>query len=112
MPSWANGVLQDWANATITAVLPEPLPHRSPLSLLSVLPFGKVSGCGESMRVCGLSAGFWVYQAELVTILNVEPGGSVVCDALFSSGLGFWLLSWARTLFSVVLLCTASLLGS
>src|SRR6185312_10096420 len=88
MPSPANGVLQDWANAVMAGVLPDPLPHCSPLSLLRKLPFGSFSGCGESRRVLGLLAGFCEYQAELVTILKVEPGGNADWAALFSSGLG------------------------
>ncbi len=101
MPSPANGVLQDWANAWIAAVLPEPFPHCSPLSLLRKLPLGSFSGCGESSSVLGLLAGFWVYQAEVVTILKVEPGGNADWVALFSSGLGTcassalsFLISW------------------
>src|SRR5690242_5012140 len=94
MPIFANGVLHDWANAMSTWVLPEPLPHCSPLSLLSGLPFGRISGCGESTTVLVFLVESWVYQAELVTILNVEPGGIVVCDALLTSGLGlFWVSS-------------------
>ena len=95
MPSLANGVLQDWANAKRTAVLPDPLPHCSLLSLLSRLPLGSLSGCGERSSLVRVPASeSWVYQAELVTILNVEPGGRVVWVALFSSGLGFCWLSW------------------
>src|ERR1700742_2975990 len=75
MPSLANGVLQDWANASIAAVWPEPFPHVSPLSLLRKLPFGSFSGCGEASSVVGLLVAAWVSQDELVTILNVEPGG-------------------------------------
>ena len=41
----------------------------------------------------GLRVALWVNHAELVTILKVEPGGSVVWVALFSSGLGFCLSS-------------------
>src|SRR5258708_36624960 len=105
MPSPAKGVLQDWANAWMAGVLPDPLPHCSLLSLLRKLPFGSFSGCGESRSVLGLLAGFCVYQAEVVTILKVEPGGNADWVALFSSGLGTcasralsflisWLPSW------------------
>src|ERR1700722_11695988 len=112
MPSPANGVLQDWANATSTAVLPDPLPHCSLLSLLSRFPLGSLSGCGESMTVFGFLVVSWLYQAELVTILNVEPGGRVVWVALFSSGLGLSALSWLSTLLSVGVSCTVSRFGS
>ena len=51
-------------------------------------------------------------HAELVTILNVEPGGKVVWVALFSSGLGYCAMSWVSFLFSVLVSCTASWFGS
>ena len=54
----------------------------------------------------------WLYHAELVTILNVEPGGSVVCDALFSSGLGSSPVSLVSTCVILVVSCTASWFGS
>ena len=57
MPRLAKGVLQDWANAKSTAVWPDPLPHGSLLSLLSRLPLGSLSGCGESMTVFGFLVG-------------------------------------------------------
>src|SRR5690349_13161847 len=112
MPRLANGVLHDCANAKSTGVLPEPLPHCSPLSLLSVFPFGRVSGCGESITVVGFRVASCVYHAELVTILNVEPGGRVVCVALLISGLGLFALSSVSALFSCVVSCTASWAGS
>src|ERR1700753_787131 len=97
MPSSANGVLQDWANASITGVLGAPVPQISPSSLLRVLPLGRVSGCGEATATSGVLDELWSYQAEVVTILNVEPGGRVVWVALFSSGLGSSLSSWLST---------------
>src|SRR6476646_10802225 len=100
MPSCANGVLQDWANAKITGVWPDPSPHCSLLSLLSRFPLGRWSGCGEAIFWSGFRVESWLYQAELVTILNVEPGGRVVWVALFSSGLGFCLLSCVSTALS------------
>ena len=44
---FANGVLQDSANAVITGVWPDPLPQGASLSSLSRFPFGSLSGCGE-----------------------------------------------------------------
>src|ERR1700745_2474909 len=93
MPSPAKGVLQDCANAVIAGVLPDPSPHFSPLSLLRKLPLGSFSGCGESRSVLGLLAELLVYQVEVVTILKVEPGGNSDWVALFSRGLGLWLIS-------------------
>src|SRR5215469_8409633 len=87
-PSWANGVLHDMANAWMAGVWPDPSPQVSPLSLLRKFPFGSLSGWGEASGVWGVLAALWLYQAEVVAILNVEPGGNVVCVALFSSGLG------------------------
>src|SRR6185437_13318451 len=114
MPSCANGVLQDWANASRMAVWPDPSPHCSGgvPSLFSRFPLGRWSGCGEATFVCGFLVESWLYQAELVTILNVEPGGRVVWAALFSSGLGFCLLSWVSTSLSLVVSSTASWFGS
>ena len=89
MPMFANGVLQDWANAVITGVWPDPSPHASSLSSLRWFPFGSFSGWGEKTFCCGFLDVIWVYQAELVTILKVEPGGRVVWLALLISGLGF-----------------------
>ena len=95
---FANGVLQDSANAVITGVWPDPLPHGASLSSLRRFPFGSLSGCGEKTVCSGFRVAFWVYQAELVTILNVEPGGRVVWVALLISGLGFCWVSWLTTL--------------
>ena len=73
---------------------------------------GSCSGCGESITVFGFLVESWLYHAELVTILNVEPGGSVVCDALFSSGLGSSAVSLLSIVLSLVVSCTASWFGS
>ncbi len=87
---FANGVLQDWANAVITGVWPVPSPQGSSLSSLRRFPFGSLSGCGRVDLLLRVRVDvFWVYQAELVTILKVEPGGRVVWVALLISGLGF-----------------------
>src|SRR6266700_165901 len=106
-PSSAKGVLQDCANATTTCVEPDPVPHCSFASLLRKLPFGSLSGCGEAIRFCGFRVVSWVYQAELVTILKVEPGGRVVCEALLISGLGSSPASLLKFVFSVLVFCTA-----
>src|SRR5712691_6269844 len=112
MPSAANGVLQDWANAWIAGVLPDPLPHCSLLSLLRKLVFGSFSGCGESRSVLGLLTELLAYQAEVVTTLKVEPGGNADWVALFSSGLGFWLISLLSLALNVGPSCEASRLVS
>ena len=44
---FANGVLQDSANAVITGVWPDPSPQGASLSSLRRFPFGSLSGCGE-----------------------------------------------------------------
>src|ERR1700748_1960415 len=112
MPRLANGVLQDWANAKMTGVLPDPSPHCSLLSLLSRFPLGSLSGCGELTTVSGFLVESCVYHAELVTILNGEPGGRVVWVALFSSGLGFCWMSWLSALLNLLVSITASWFGS
>src|ERR1700678_2466485 len=107
-PMFANGVLQDSANAWLTGVWPDPLPQGSSLSSLSRFPFGSFSGCGEKTAVFGFRAALPVYQEELVTILNVEPGGRVVWAALLISGLGVSLVSCPTTLPAFCVLRTLS----
>ena len=73
---------------------------------------GSFSCVGELTLVCGVLAGFWVRYAELVTILNVEPGGQVKLMARFSSGLpACWSRAWSAAL-SCLPLWVASTLGS
>src|SRR5215468_561395 len=112
MPRPAKGVLQDWANAWMAGVVPEPLPHCSLLSLDRKLPLGSFSGCGEARGELGLLAGLLVNQADVVTILNVEPGGNSDWVALFSSGLGLWLISLLSLSLNFWPSCVASRLVS
>src|SRR5215468_447601 len=103
MPSLPNVVSQDCENAWMIVVWPlaSALPHSSPLSLCSLLTVcGSVSTCGESTMLFVVRLMSWVNHEALVTILNVEPGGRVVCVAWFSSGLGFCLSSAWSFLFS------------
>src|SRR5437868_9788984 len=87
IPILANVVSQDWANAVISGAWPLPSPHASPWSLCSTwLVCGRVRVVGEATLVLIVVLGLWVSSAELVTILNVEPGGYVPCRARFSSG--------------------------
>src|SRR5215469_6426868 len=103
MPSLPNVVSHDCENAQRIVVWPlaPALPHTSPLSLCSLLTVcGSVSTCGESTMLFVVRLMSWVNHAALVTILNVEPGGRVVCVAWFSSGLGVCLSSAWSFLFS------------
>ena len=76
MPILAKVVSQDWANAVISGTWPLPSPHTSPRSLVSTwLVCGSVSWVGESTLVLIVVLGLCVSSVELVTILNVEPGG-------------------------------------
>src|SRR5260370_40657674 len=76
MPILAKVVSQDWANAVMSGAWPLPLPHTSPWSLCSTwLGCGHVSWVGESTLALIVVVGLCVSRAELVTILNVEPGG-------------------------------------
>ena len=76
MPILPKVVSQDWANAVISGAWPLPSPHASPWSLCSTwVVCGSVSWVGESTLVLIVVPGLWVSNAELVTILNVEPGG-------------------------------------
>lgn len=76
MPMLANAVLHDSVNAVSIVALPLPsVPHASPLLLISlVLLCGRVRLVGASTTVLG-EALPWLNRAELVTILNVDPGG-------------------------------------
>src|ERR1700733_19242 len=73
MPMFANAVLQDSRNAWMTWGWPPK--QVSAASLLSVLPLGSVSGCGAAMVACGPATLPVENPAELVMILNEEPGG-------------------------------------
>src|SRR5919109_4584361 len=80
MPILPKVVSQDWANAVISGAWPLPLPHASPWSLCSTCwVCGRVRVVGESTLVLIVVPGLWVSRDELVTILNVEPGGYVPC---------------------------------
>src|SRR6516165_9164847 len=88
MPRLPKVVSQDCANAVSRLAWPLPLPHTSPSLLVRMcVVCGSFSCVGELTLVCGVLAGFLVRYAELVTILNVEPGGQVKLMARFSSGL-------------------------
>ena len=113
MPILPKVVSQDWANAVISGAWPLPSPHASPWSLCSTwLVCGRVSTVGESTLVLIVVLGLWVSRAELVTILNVEPGGYVPCKARFSSGCAGSVSSFLSTLLSLAPSWTASTLGS
>ena len=87
MPILPKVVSQDWANAVISGAWPLPSPQTSPWSLVSTwLVCGSVSWVGESTLVLIVVLGLCVSSVELVTILNVEPGGYVPCRARLSSG--------------------------
>src|SRR5208283_1812118 len=101
MPILPKAVSQDWANAVISGAWPLPLPQISPLLLVSTwVVCGSVSWVGESTLVLIVVLGFWVSSAELVTILNVEPGGYVPCRARLSSGCVWSASSWLSFLMS------------
>src|SRR5260370_11680884 len=86
MPILAKVVSQDWANALMSGAWPLPLPHTSPWSLCSTwLVCGNVSWVGESTLVLIVVVGLCVSRAELVTILNVEPGGEAPSRAPLTS---------------------------
>src|SRR5579859_6754374 len=96
-----NTVLQDWANASISGTCPLPLPHVSPLSLISLLVVpGRLSALGAYTGEFGLKRPV-LSAVELVTILKVEPGGKVALMARFSSG---WAL-FSRSALSALLSC-------
>src|SRR6266699_3564612 len=98
MPILAKVVWQDWANGVISVGWPLPSPHASPWSLCRMCwVCGRVRVVGESTLVLIVVLGLWVSSAELVTILNVEPGGYVPCRARFSSGCVLSLSSWLRS---------------
>jgi hypothetical protein len=108
-----NVVSQDWANAYRIVVWPEPSPQTSPLSLCSLeVVCGRVSTVGELTWLLSFLSLFWVNQAELVTILNVEPGGRRDSVALLISGLGRSLRSCLSFAFSALPLWVASRFGS
>jgi len=113
MPILAKVVSQDCANAVISGAWPLPVPHTSPWSLCSTCwVCGKVRVVGESTLVLIVVPGLWVSSAELVTILNVEPGGYAPARARFSNGCALSLSSWLSTLFSLTPSWMASRLGS
>ncbi len=76
MPMLANAVLHDSVNAVMIVALPLPRgPHTSPLLLIRlVLLCGSFRLVGASTRLLVFSL-VWENSVELVTILNVEPGG-------------------------------------
>ena len=113
MPILAKVVSQDWANAVISGAWPLPSPHASPWSLCRMCwVCGRVRVVGEATLVLIVVLGLWVSSAELVTILNVEPGGYVPCRARFSSGCAGSLSSLLSTLLSLAPSWMASTLGS
>src|SRR5215469_7457888 len=113
IPRLPNVVSHDWANAVRIVVVPEPSPHFSPLSLCSCdVVCGSFSTVGELTLLLAFLPEFAVNHAELVTILNVEPGGSSACVALLISGLGLWCSSFLSLAFSLLPLWTASRFGS
>src|SRR5579859_3077812 len=88
-----------------------PLPHGklSKLMSLFVVP-GSERSVGALYGVCGLYLP--VEKAvELVTILNVDPGGKVSLMARLSSGCCLELRYFSSALFSAVPLKVAYLLG-
>jgi hypothetical protein len=66
----------------------------------TLLVCGSVSWFGESTLVSTVVLGLWVSSAELVTILNVEPGGYVPSRARLSSGCDLSASSWLSALLS------------
>src|SRR5580700_2887420 len=113
MPMLPNVVSHDCANANSSWVWPLPFPQTSPSLLVRMcVVCGSFSCVGELTLVCGVLAGFWVRYAELVTILNVEPGGQVKLMARFSSGLPACRSSAWSAAMSCLLLWVASTLGS
>ncbi len=113
MPILANVVSQDWANATISWAWPLPSPHASPWSLCRMCwVCGRVRVVGEATLVLIVVLGLLVSRDELVTILNVEPGGYAPCRARFSSGCAGSLSSLLSILLSLAPSWMASTFGS
>src|SRR5215472_4615326 len=88
-----------------------PLPHGRLSKLMSLFEvFGKLRSVGALYGVCGLYLP--VEKAvELVTILNVDPGGKVWLIARLSSGCWGESRYFLSTLLSFVPLSVAYLLG-
>src|SRR5580693_3402982 len=87
-PSWIprlpNAVLQDSRNASMICGFPSP--HGPLSSLISVWPLFRFRLTGADTVELVLATAPVENAVELVTILNVEPGGNVSWIARFSSG--------------------------